>query len=227
MHISDATRLFNSLEKDKRDRIFDSAVEEFALHGFRNASMNRLVKAAGISKGSLFLYFRTKSDLFNGIVEIATEQVKDYLREVRQETRELDFFERMESLLWAGIRFIDRHPRLARIYFTLLQSGEAPIGRTAVPDLQRRGTAFLAELIRESIERGELRSDLDVNRCAFMINAMFERILCGYHTEHLAGGLGLYQAHNEELDRWVRSAVDFLRHGLAENHRVADNREDT
>ncbi len=55
---SQGTDLFKRLLPEKQEKIFQAAVNEFASKGYRNASMNSLVKAAGISKGSLFQYLR-------------------------------------------------------------------------------------------------------------------------------------------------------------------------
>ena len=41
-----------------------AALDEFAQHGFHDASLNRVIEAAGISKGSLYYYFDGKEDLF-------------------------------------------------------------------------------------------------------------------------------------------------------------------
>ncbi len=51
---SPGTELFRSLRPEKQEKVFQAAVHEFAINGYRNASMNSVVKAAGISKGSLF-----------------------------------------------------------------------------------------------------------------------------------------------------------------------------
>jgi len=208
------TELFRSLSPEKQEKIFDAALNEFASNGYLNASMNSLVKAAGISKGSLFLYFRTKRDLFSGVVEIATARVKQYLREVALETTEMDFFQRLERLLRAGLQFIDDNPMLARIYFHLLQSGESPFGVERVADLHNQSREFLAGFVITAIDRGEVRGGTDVDRVAFLLNAMLDRLLQAYYLEHLGSGLGLYRGEPWELECWVRAMVDLLRTGV-------------
>lgn len=212
---SAGTKLFRNLSPDKQHKVFQAAVHEFASKGYRNASMNSLVKAAGISKGSLFLYFGSKQHLFNSVVEFATSLVKDYLRHVREETKDLDIFQRLEQLLRAGFRFIDGHPHLARIYFHLLHSGEAPFGAQRILELRRQAEEFLSELLRAAASRGQIRSDIDVERTAFLVNAMFEKLLRAYHTEFLASGAGLYRGHPKELDEWITATLDMLKHGMA------------
>jgi len=208
------TELFKSLNHEKQDKVFQAAVDEFASKGYRSASMNSLVKTAGISKGSLFQYFKTKRDLFGGVVDIAASRVKQHLKRVRDETAHLTFSGRLEKLLREGFVFIDEHPMLARIYFRVLQTGEAPFGADRLMQLRREGDEFLAELIRQGIDRNELRPDLDVERMAFLVNSLLESLLRAYYTEFLGADLGLYQGKATELNRWIEASVELMSRGL-------------
>lgn len=217
------TDLFRSLSPEKREKVFQAAVDEFASKGYRSASMNSLVRTAGISKGSLFQYFHSKEDLFAAVVEMAAARVKRYLKRVRDETAELTFFERLEWLLRAGFAFIDSHPLLARIYFHLLQSGEAPFGSERIAGLRRQGEEFLADLVAAAQKRGELRASVDTARVSFLLNALMETLLRAYYTEFLAAGLGLYRGDAKSLDRWVSTTLDLLRNGLEEREFASAN----
>lgn len=208
------TQLFKSLNHEKQEKVFQAAVDEFASKGYRSASMNSLVKTAGISKGSLFQYFRTKRDLFGGVVDIAASRVKQHLKRVRDKTADRPFPYRLGKLLGEGFAFIDEHPMLARIYFRLLQTGEAPFGADRLMQLRREGDEFLAELIRQGIDRGELREDVDIERTAFLVNSLLESLLRAYYTEFLGADLGLYQGKASELDRWIEASVNLISKGL-------------
>ena len=63
------TATFFNLPEEKRNRIFNAAVEEFAGFRFSDASINRIVKAAGIPRGSFYQYFDGKEDLYLHILE--------------------------------------------------------------------------------------------------------------------------------------------------------------
>ena len=63
---------FDNLDPDKQQRLFEAAADEFADHGFEDASLNRILDGAGMSKGSLYYYFNDKGDLFATVVERAT-----------------------------------------------------------------------------------------------------------------------------------------------------------
>lgn len=59
---------FRKLDVDQQERILDAALGEFAAHGFADASLNRIIDAAGISKGSMYYYFDSKDDLYAHII---------------------------------------------------------------------------------------------------------------------------------------------------------------
>ena len=58
------SQTFFNLPKEKQDRIMAAAREEFFTHSFDEASINRLIKAAGIPRGSFYQYFADKEDVY-------------------------------------------------------------------------------------------------------------------------------------------------------------------
>lgn len=64
---------FAKLAPEQQQRILQAAIDEFAAHGFHDASLNQLIEAAGISKGSLYYYFDGKDDLYVYAVQTELE----------------------------------------------------------------------------------------------------------------------------------------------------------
>lgn len=75
------TKVFNNLEENKKELIFSVCLEEFAGHGYKNASTNRMVKKLGISKGSLFKYFKTKEEIYFFVLDVVVNEVRERLSE--------------------------------------------------------------------------------------------------------------------------------------------------
>ncbi len=69
---------FEKLPDNKKEQILQTCIEEFARNGYTNTSTNTLVKRLGISKGLLFLYFKSKKDLYLYLVDYLMEVVVDY-----------------------------------------------------------------------------------------------------------------------------------------------------
>jgi AcrR family transcriptional regulator len=64
-----ALRIVGDEDSSKRRQIVDGARKVFMDLGFDGASMGEIARAAGVSKGTLYVYFADKSRLFEAIVE--------------------------------------------------------------------------------------------------------------------------------------------------------------
>lgn len=64
----------------KRDQILAGAWQVFQEKGFDAATMHGICRAAGVSKGTLYVYFRDKEDLFVALVEHRCARIADQLR---------------------------------------------------------------------------------------------------------------------------------------------------
>lgn len=95
-------KLFYELDEDKRNRIVNAGLGEFAQNSYNEASTNNIVKAANIGKGSLFKYFNNKEDLYFHILDYV---IADLIEDLKDEIPNLkgDMFEII--LLYAEIEF--------------------------------------------------------------------------------------------------------------------------
>jgi AcrR family transcriptional regulator len=59
------TETFLRLPEEKRSRVLDAAWEEFTTVPFAEASINQIIRRAGIPRGSFYQYFTDKTDLFS------------------------------------------------------------------------------------------------------------------------------------------------------------------
>jgi AcrR family transcriptional regulator len=63
----------------KREQIIDGARRMFLAQGFDAASMGSIAREAGVSKGTLYVYFKSKEELFEAIVEEQCRQQADQI----------------------------------------------------------------------------------------------------------------------------------------------------
>lgn len=76
---------FFHLPEAKREKLLLAAREEFARVPYDEASINRMIRAAGIPRGSFYMYFDGKDDLFRYLLEDSFQQVIQKLRALLQE----------------------------------------------------------------------------------------------------------------------------------------------
>jgi len=210
---------FEKLEPTVRHRILDAAAKEFGRFGYGAASMNRLVKGAGISKGAIFKYFGTKAGLFDYVYRSSLEDVKEQLRTVRDSSRTQPFFDRLEGVLRAGLEFTRQRPLSAAIYYRVIYTGDAPHGNSILSEIQGTSKRFLKNLIEDGVRKGELRPDIDAERSAFIIQSVLDRFLQAHYLEFMASTIEK-PAGRERSDpsssseKWVREMTDIFRGGL-------------
>ena len=69
------TSTFLNLPEDKQTRLMDAASREFSEKPFNEASINKIIQEAGIPRGSFYMYFQDKEDLFRYLVHGYVEQL--------------------------------------------------------------------------------------------------------------------------------------------------------
>lgn len=140
---------FYRLPEDRRRKLLTVAGAEFADKGFDAASLNVILSAAGLSKGSYYYYFLDKEDLYEETIEHALSgylqampppataamtredfwrQLADYFaqcsRVAEQEPAALILLRGLDAARRQSPRFATLRDRLSQIYITVLQRGQ-------------------------------------------------------------------------------------------------------
>lgn len=97
------TETFLRLPEEKRTRFLNAAWEEFTSARFTDVSVNKIVRRAGIPRGSFYQYFTDKDDLFAYLLEEVRNHFKEKYRQVLKNNggdifqAQLDCFDRLTS----------------------------------------------------------------------------------------------------------------------------------
>lgn len=70
---------FYNLPEEKRERLLSAARAEFARVPYEDASVNRIIRAAGIPRGSFYMYFTDKEELFRFLMETYSGMMEEWL----------------------------------------------------------------------------------------------------------------------------------------------------
>jgi len=117
---------FMALEEEKRERIMNAALSEFAQKGYKNASTNEIVIKANISKGLLFHYFNNKKSLFLFLIDYAeTIFVDEFYKKFDME--ETDIIKRFRQISMLKIELIRKYPDLYRFLLSSMSEDSIEI----------------------------------------------------------------------------------------------------
>ncbi len=136
----------DALPEDKRQNILSAALTEFAEHGYLNASTNRIVKAAGISKGLLFHYFDSKKKLFLYVLD---HTIQYLMQKMSTYTVKLsgDFFEQLGQYALIKMRIGIEEPEMYHILYDVYVNLPADIKE----DLMARYGQILADTRKDFV----------------------------------------------------------------------------
>jgi AcrR family transcriptional regulator len=168
-------------KEDRPQEITAAAFSVFAEKGYSGARVEEVAKRAGVSKGLLYLYFRTKEELFKAVVKSVVVRRVDALLEVVETTELsseelirgplLDFMKRVPgSPIGIVIKLLiaegQRHPDLVDYYWDNVVS---------------KGLKAISRFIERGVARGEFResvvSDLPQLILAPMMLSMIWRLV--------------------------------------------------
>lgn len=207
---------FHNLATEKRERLVRASIAEFAAHPYREASLDRIAAAAGVSKGSLYQYFEDKADLYRHVVmdELGARKAAK-LPPPPTGT----FFERLEAMFHAGLGEFRSDPQLAALGARLVSDTSQPEVRALTSASLERATTFFRGELREAQARGEVRGELDLDVAARLVATIAGPALVDLLAMRLGKDLatlarGRARIDEQTLRSTVHAVMDVLAHGL-------------
>ena len=157
--------------------IAQAAKEIFAERGYQRATLEDIAQRAGISKATIYLYYRNKDDLFLHVVE---ELVNTAMAAAAQEAATTEPpLEKLYGMVRSKVEFYEREREFFRIYLNEKQGLEvAPKDphKKALRDMYLQGVETMAGVVQEGIDAGVLRP-MESRRLAFFLQEMISNVL--------------------------------------------------
>jgi AcrR family transcriptional regulator len=159
-------------ESAKRRQIIDGARAIFLAKGFDAASMNDIARAAGVSKGTLYVYFKHKEELFEAIVEQECDAQAEGIFDLDPGDRDVEGV--LKRLGAAYVKFLCRPEKASAIRTVIAIADRMPeVGRKFYESGPARGMNYLAAYLTAQIDAGALAID-DVQIAAVQLMESFQ-----------------------------------------------------
>lgn len=204
---------FLNLPEAERRRVIDAALDEFARHDFFTASLNRIIRRAGISKGSLYHYFHNKEDLYLYLLEEVAARKKRFLAaaldRLDKPAAALGFFDTLEVQVRAGLEFARTDPRLLKIHENLESVHDPEFKARIRKRLGIQLEEHLGAMVDRAVAAGELRSDLGREFLLRLLGFFFLNF-----TQIFPEARRLAAVEPEQVEREIRQLLAFLKSGL-------------
>ncbi|MFA9274089.1 MAG: TetR/AcrR family transcriptional regulator [Candidatus Aquirickettsiella gammari] len=148
--------------KDARPQeLLDAALDHFVARGFAATRLDDVAKSAGVSKGTLYLYFSSKEELFKAVVrESIVPLIGEAENMIEQYTGSSEDLFRLVMTTWwenVGASKLSGLPKLMTA-----EAGNFPeLAKFYQEEVVDRGEKLVATMLRRGIARGEIR-DMDL-----------------------------------------------------------------
>jgi AcrR family transcriptional regulator len=152
-----------------RERILSTAKNLFSQQGFHPTSIRDIAAAAHVNSQLIYYYFGGKSGLRRAVLEDAADRVYALLQDARRLRG--SSLERLRSFIvsWAEITLGEA--QTIRMLFRLAQEGDPSVA-SLVRGRAKRNVDLIRELLRDGMDSGEFRSDVDPRLAAASVVGM-------------------------------------------------------
>jgi AcrR family transcriptional regulator len=171
-----------TLKDERRAQLVAAARDVFAEKGYHEATVDDITRKAGVAKGTFYLYFEEKREIYYDLVRTFLQHVKDIGAGVAREVHTAqEFYARAEAAAFQLVSVFVEHFALARLAYRESMSLDAELERM-LRDFYRDIARVEADNIRVGIELGLFRP-VDPMICALAHIGMVERVALGLLAE--------------------------------------------
>ena len=153
------TPTYFNLPKEKREAIEQASILEFANHTFTEASINQIVKASNISRGSFYQYFEDKEDCYLHILTMIAKEKMELFGTIVNRSEQDSIFDEYEQMLEATIEWIKQKP----LYYQMGMYMDMDDSEF-IQKLSKRNQAsmdYFIQLVKRDQDRGLIKSSIN------------------------------------------------------------------
>jgi TetR/AcrR family transcriptional repressor of uid operon len=162
---------------ETKSKIVESALIAFSKYGYDRTRMDDIAEAAKVSKGTLYLYFRSKEELFYAISETNILRLKDQLATLMAT--------RKEELVSNAEKFYENFHNetgqiFDRIFFEIIaESARNPKLKRMLYEHRLRIIDIVTEYLNSQVEKGLFAKDVDIKAISVGLVSLFNGLSIG------------------------------------------------
>jgi AcrR family transcriptional regulator len=163
-------RVTTQYKTEVKEKIVQAALTTFSKYGYDKTRMDDIAENAKISKGTLYLYFKSKEKLFYVISENSTKELKEQISKL---------FSKKEDLVSDAEKFYDQYRNLIhdseKVFFEMIAESSRNLKlRRALYEHRIKVYDIVINYLNHQLEKGFFRKNIDVNAIASGLVALYD-----------------------------------------------------
>lgn len=155
--------IISKLDEKRRLAILNSALKEFTLKGYDDASTNVIAKEANISKALMFHYVGNKLELFLFVYDYFNDVLNnEYYSKVN--LKEKDLFNRLKQSYLLQLELIKLYPWILELDKLNVETSSEEINKRLQSNVNDKKHSICSQLF-DDVDVSKFRNDLDIEKC--------------------------------------------------------------
>jgi len=204
---------FENLTEDKKQRILESCILEFADKGYEQASTNIIIKDAKVSKGILFHYFGNKKSLFLYIVEYSIQFLITEFRKYPIE-KSGDIFDRIIEFGMIKLKVTHAHPNISKLLIHAFYNTPEDI-RSEIQDKYKQLTNEFLPTIFKDLDASKFRSGVSPAKALEIVLLFLDALQQKYSKEYKGREQDLLSDVDKIMEEY-KEYMEVLKHGISQ-----------
>jgi AcrR family transcriptional regulator len=208
------TRTFRRLDPDRQEAVFNAILEEAVEKGPASLNIKEIARRAGVSIGSLYQYFPNRDGLLDFAVELCTRSTIAMFQEYKPMMAAMPLRVAMNAYLMGGLEWGQTALGLVRFFGRAAYQGDSDLAERVVLPIATIMRETMQEILNQAQTRGEIRSDVDIEAMARVVNALMIAIGDSQLLPYLNN---YFQVTDKKirLERISNALLDLIEHGIA------------
>ena len=202
---------FERASDERKEKILEVGINEFASKGYEKANINIIAKKAGISIGLMYKYFSTKEDLFITCIQRGMSILDDAVDEILKSNDKL--LTKAEKLIRTTCQLSQKDANYVKLYNEITSERNSEKAMEFAKAIEGETSKKYVKCITDALANGDVRQDMDPRLFAFFLDNLLTSLqfsfTCDYYRNRLEIYTGVDVAELSE-DQIVKQLLKFI-----------------
>ena len=164
-----------------QEKIINSARQLFTKYGYKKVSMDEIAQTSGVTKKTVYAYFKNKNELFEYFVNEEIKKMKDITLEI--EKKNISFIDKLHQMIYEIIKYKKQSEFLNIITneIEVLKNSEISKFNNKVDNSIRD---FISSKLKNAISKKQIKN-INIEFASFIIYTLYMSIIFAYPSEEL------------------------------------------
>lgn len=213
-------KTFQNLHSERKEEIIQVSFSEFALKGYKSASLTDIIKRLGIAKGSFYRYFSSKKELYLFLIDEATRRRLAKLDHLLLQPG-IDIFTVIRQNFLDKIKFDIDNPVIGGFLYKTMHEKDT----SEISDCINKTFEMIIEQTQKVLTFPSFKNQITISDPVLVAFHIFHMQLWLYdyasykyrinYDENIKNGIPVMNLPMEELEKIIDNAVELLRVGIS------------